>query len=161
MLIPELNQYSIKLNNLTLRGNFSNIYSKKMLQNERIKAHQVTICMQKNNCCNILSKKYCKFWHDPLDLLELKNNGLISEEFYQETIQYTRNFSNTAWIYSNTLYRSDLNRNMRSIGSKSSLINDIALCKISPEYKIDIENMKHQVMHDLLVLLVLNEHSLT
>lgn len=155
--IPDLNQFSIKINNLTLRGNLGNIYDKKMLRNPRIQANQVIICANGNNCNNILSKQYCKFYHDPYDLIKLKNNKIITESFYKDTIKYTRNFSNTSWIYSEGYYP---NSNYRCIGSKSSIYNDILLCKTSNNYKLQVDNIKAQVMHDLLFLLVLSEQGM-
>jgi hypothetical protein len=156
--VSEINQYTLKINNLVLRGNIGNIYDSKILLNDRIQAHQVVICSKGNNCSNILSNQYCKFFHDPMDLLELKNNKIISDQFYQNCIKLTRNFSSTSWIYS-----TDVNRksNMRCIGSKSTIDYDIACIKTLDVYKTNIENMKQQVMHDLLILLKLSECNLT
>jgi hypothetical protein len=156
--VPSINQYYIKINNLILRGNLANIYDKKILLNDKIHAYQVKICSKKNDCLNILTNVYCKYYHDPLELLELKNKGKITNEFYLQTIQYTRNFSNTAWIYSNSL-KPYIKNNMRCIGSKSSLNNDISMMKIVPNYEC-IDDMKQQVMHDILILLKLSEAGL-
>lgn len=152
--VNEINQYTLKINNLVLRGNIGNIYDSKILLNNRIQAHQVVICSKGNNCSNILSNQYCKFFHDPLDLLELKNNKIISDQFYQKCIKLTRNFSSTSWIYS-----PNSKNNMRTIGSKSTIDYDIACIKTSNTYN-HIENMKQQVMHDLLILLRLSECNL-
>ena len=89
-----------------------------------------------------------------MDLLELKNNKIISDQFYQKCIKLTRNFSSTSWIYS----PNSKNNNMRCIGSKSTIDYDIACIKSSDTYKNHIENMKQQVMHDLLILLKLSEY---
>ena len=154
--VSEINQYTLKINNLVLRGNIGNIYDSKILLNDRIKAHQVVICEKGNNCSNILSNQYCKFFHDPMDLLELKNNNIISDQFYKKCIKLTRNFSSTSWLYS-----SSYNKNMRCIGSKSTIDCDIACVKTLGIYKNNIENMKQQVMHDLLILLKLSDYNLT
>lgn len=156
--LPELNQYIININNMILRGNIGNIYDKKIIQNNKIKAHQVVICAEANNCKNVLSEQYCKFWHDPVDLIVLKDNKIISDEYYYRTIQHTRNFANTSWIYSSD--KPTANSNMRHIGAASRLRNDIALCKISNIYKTQIKNLKAQIMHDLLILLTLHEQGL-
>lgn len=155
--IDELKQYSIKINNLILRGNLGNIYDKKILQNDNIKAHQVMCCQYRNKCNNILNEQYCKYFHDPLDLFLLKNSKTISEKFYLECIKYVRNFSNTSWLYTPD---KPMSKNVRLIGSKSTLANDTKLVKISQNYKDSIENMKMQVMHDLLVLLSLTESNI-
>lgn len=149
----ETNQYEITIQNLKLRGNIGNIYDKKLLLNDRVKAHQVVICAHKNNCYNIINEKYCKFWHDPQDLLILRNLNIISNEFYSECIKFVRNFINTSYIYNNN--NINTNKNIRLIGSKSSLENDIKLVKISPDYQHSVENMKAQVMHDILILCAL------
>lgn len=154
--INELDQYSIKINNLVLRGNLATIYDRKLLHNDKVMAHQVVQCINKNKCKNILKQTYCKYFHDPLDLFELKTAKLISDEFYNLTINFTRNFSNTSWIYS----PNSKNPNLRLIGSKNSLLNDIKLIKLSKSYKDNVEIMKQQVMHDLLILLVLSEYNL-
>lgn len=151
----ELNRYKIEINNLTLYGNIGNIYDKKIILNDKIPVNQVQPCFKKNECRNILGMHYCKFWHDPADLLELKNNHIITDEYYERTIKYIRNFANTSWIYSSTF-----NKNVRCIGSKYSLENDVKLIKLSEDYKLQVENMKAQVAHDLLVLLYLNERGL-
>jgi hypothetical protein len=158
--MPEINQYSLKINNLVLRGNFANIYNKNMVNNERIQTHQVVPCMEKNECKNILNGEYCKFWHDPMDLLLLKNNNTITESFYNEMIKYTRNFANTSWIYSPDSVPLVGSKNMRLIGSKSQLERDISMIKVSELYRDNMETMKQQVMHDILILLVLSEHGL-
>jgi hypothetical protein len=148
--IPELNQYEIKIDNLVLRGNLANIYDKNMINNDNICAHQVIPCKNKNNCYNILSHQYCKYYHNPMDLIKLKNSLVITQEFYNQTIKYTRNFASTSWLYSPI--KNKKNTYMRSIGSKTTLDDDINIMKLK-DAKEEIENMKQQVMHDLLVLL--------
>lgn len=160
--IPEINQYYLKINDLVLRGNIGNIYDKKILQNDKINAHQVAICMHGKFCQDILNERYCKFYHDPMDLYDLKIMNKISEEYYKNHIRtYTRNFSNTSWLY-NSNNRTFLVDNIRNIGSKSALVNDISILKqLTNKYRsYIIDNMKHQVMHDILVLLVLSENNL-
>jgi hypothetical protein len=153
--ISELNQYSIKINNLVLRGNIGNIYDKRILLNDRIHAHQVVPCSYGNKCKAILSEKYCKYYHDPMQLLALKNSKLISEDFFTECKKYIRNFSNTSWVYT-----SAYSTNMRCIGSRTSLLNDMQIASVSANYQANIETMKQQVMHDILVLLLLSQNNL-
>lgn len=154
--IPELNQYMVKINNMVLRGNLANIYDNKILYKSNIKAHQVVQCCEGNHCANIRAEKYCKYYHDPADLYELKKEGVITDKYFASAKELTRNFSNTSWLYSG-----GDNLNMRKIGSKSNLKYDIAALKINRKRaRILIENMKQQVMHDILVLLILNEEGL-
>lgn len=143
----ETNQYVCNIDGIKLRGNLGNIYDKKILQNDRIKAHQVIPCNKGNSCKNILLQTYCKFYHDPEDLLILKNAQIISKEYYEETIQLTRNFSSTSWMYSSVP-----NERMRSIGSLSTLDNDLKLMALRKTKDAEIANLKAQFMHDLLLL---------
>lgn len=154
--IQETQQYNLKINNLSLFGNIGTIYDKAALLDDRVKAHQMVPCVHGNMCKNVLTEKYCKFFHDPADLLKLNHDKLISDAYYAEAIKLIRNFSNTAWLYSSV--RSP---NTRCIGSRKTLLNDLNLLKTSPwRYSKNIADMKHQVMHDILVLLILNENNL-
>lgn len=154
--IPEIQQYNLHINNLSLFGNIGTIYDKKILLNDRIHAHQVVPCTNGNNCKNVLAEKYCKFYHEPADLLKLYSAKLISEEYYKEAIKLIRNFSHTTWMYNSGIYSS----NTRCIGSRATMLNDVQKCLVSEHYKENIRDMKAQVMHDILVLLVLNENNL-
>lgn len=146
----ETNQYLCTIDNIELRGNLGNIYDRNILRNDKIQAHQVLPCHNGNKCYNILRQKYCKFYHDPNDLLLLKEVGVISENFYRETIQYTRNFASTSWLYSPFL--SNNKYNMRSFGSKNTLEHDIRMTFLRKTGKDELKNFKAQVMHDILVL---------
>jgi hypothetical protein len=151
--IDELGQYSININNMILRGNIGNIYDKRIINKSNVHTHQVTHCIYGNECRNVVSQKYCKYFHDPMDLLQLKKQGSISEEYFQSMIRLIRNFSNTAWLYTSN---NSINRNLRCVGSAATLDNDIASLMLNNDRKNIIENYKQQVMHDILVLLVLH-----
>lgn len=153
---PDLNQYSLKINNLQLRGNFAKIYPRRMIKNKELNIHQIVPCASGNACKNILGGSYCKFWHDPIMLLNLKNSGQITEKFYLETIKYTRNFTDTSWLYD----PDGDPKNVRTFGSKDTLDNDISLIKVSKTHRFGVEEMKMRVMSDLLVLLSLNENGI-
>lgn len=152
---PDLNQYCIRINGILLRGNIGNIYDKKILLNDKINAHQVMQCVYGDRCPNILSEKYCKFYHDPLDLYKLWKQNKISEDYYQKTIKYVRNFANTSWMYTSAWSIFKIPQNMRIIGSKSTLKNELSVFNLLsvPQQKFYIENMKQQIMHDILVLM--------
>jgi len=143
----ETNQYCCSIDGIELRGNIGNIYDRNILKNDKIKAHQVSICKMGNKCHKILKEKYCKFYHDPADLLILKNIGTISEKYYENIKKKNRNFSNTSWIY--TTFGN--HHNMRSFGSKSTLKNDIDNLKIRNTLEIEIKNFEQQLMHDILI----------
>ncbi len=144
------NQYELEIDGIKFIGNIGNIYDSKILLNSHIKAHQIVECNKGNECYNILNGQYCKYWHKPSDLLILLNEEKISPLFYDSCIRYTRNFMNTSWIYSSTNYT---NKNIRCLGSKHSLVNDKKLVKASKFYQDCLENMKQQVMHDILVII--------
>jgi hypothetical protein len=143
----ETKQYYCDIDGVKLRGTIGNIYDKRILRNDRMKAHHVISCKYKNLCRNILRQEYCKFYHDPNDVLELKNAKVISEEYYNDIIKYTRNFSNTSWIFT-----SEPNEYMRSFGSGASLENDLKILELRGTKAEELDNFKAQVMHDLLVL---------
>lgn len=160
--IEDINQYCLKIDKLILRGNLATIFDKKLIINNKINTHQIVVCSKGNTCDEILSEKYCKFYHDPLDLYQLMSDKKISQEYYEKHVKnFTRNFSSTSWLYSHDLVNSK-NKNMRRIGSKSTLYNDIKIAKIlkKQEFNTMIEDMKQQVMHDLLVLLILMDENL-
>ncbi len=144
----EINQYYCNLGDIELRGNMGNIYEKNLLNSYDGIPHQIIECKYHNECPRILKQKYCKFYHDPKDLLILKGAGIISKDFYEKTIKYTRNFINTSWMYSST-YKGN---NMRSFGSRVSLNHDILMLDLKKEKNSEIENFKAQIMHDILVL---------
>jgi hypothetical protein len=151
--IPELNQYGLKINGILIRGNLANIYDKKIIYNKNVNTHQIVFCGDGNTCQKILKEEYCKFYHDPLDLLELKNQGKISKEFYKKHIvEYPRNFSNTSWIYCDD--QNKKNKYMRIIGAKQNLDYDAKTLRLTDPiyYKQIIEDLKQQIMHDILVL---------
>jgi hypothetical protein len=154
--IEELGQYSININNMVLRGNIGDIYNKKIINKGNVHTHQVAICVHGNECRNVLSEKYCKYYHDPMELLQLKKQGKISDKYFQSIIKLKRNFSNTAWLYAPDNF---INRHLRCIGSAATLDNDISILMLNNDKKNIIETYKQQVMHDILVLLVLKQYN--
>jgi hypothetical protein len=158
--IQDINQYCIKINNMILRGNIGNIYMKQMLTQNNLITN-IFICNKFNECKNILNNEVCKFYHDPLELLKLKDKNIISDAFYKKQISNTKNFINTSWMYYNS-FKNKRNKHMRNFGSKAYLKYDIDYMKISKDKSImmDIENFKLQVMHDILILLSLHDNKL-
>jgi hypothetical protein len=147
------NKYIISLLGTELRGNLGNIYNRKMIR--KTKAHQISVCKWHNMCGKVLSEKYCKFYHDSAELEQLLLCGKISDEYFKETIKLTRNFTNTAWIYS-----SDFNQYMRNFGNKADLDNELCLLKERPTAKQELEDFKAQLTHDILILYELKKHNL-
>jgi hypothetical protein len=149
--IHSIKQFGINLGGMILRGNIGNIYNKNIiLKNNNLS--NIMYCNKQNKCINILNQKYCKFYHDPLDLIILKNNGTITEEFYNKQI-LPRNFINTSWIYTDYPEKKN-NSNMRLFGSVDTLEHFIKLSKLIDE-DINKKNYMDQTMHDILVLYLL------
>ncbi len=144
------NQYYCDIDGVVLRGNIGNIYDKNILRNDRIKAHQVIECRDGNKCININKSQYCKFYHDPEDLLILKQAGVISYDFYRDIINRPRNFANTSWIY--TTFDNDAAKNMRRFGSGATLEHDLKISKTRGTLDKELNNFKSQVIHDILIL---------
>lgn len=145
----DINQYEISIDHLKLRGNIGRIYDKKMLLDNNMRAHQLVKCNAGNSCKNILSQTYCKFWHDPLDLIKLRDNNKISDSFYHECIKYVRNFMNTSYLYTTD------NKNGRLIGNLTP--DDSVSIKYLKRYRDNLDNMKSQVARDILFLLELTK----
>jgi hypothetical protein len=104
--VPLINQHVLKIvtgsKTILIRGNPTTIYDRKQLRrNSNIVTHQVVACKHANNCNRIRQKKYCKFYHDPIDLLDLVVDDVVDVSFYRETIKHIRKFSNTSWLYVN------------------------------------------------------------
>lgn len=95
--INSLKQFGINLGGMILRGNIGNIYNKNIILKNN-KLSNIIYCNKQNKCTNILKQNYCKFYHYPLELIILKNNEIITEEFYNKQLS-SRNFINTSWIY--------------------------------------------------------------
>jgi hypothetical protein len=124
--IPEYNQFCLKINNVVLRGNIGNIYTKKQIYEHEHTPHIVP-CRARNRCTSILTQSFCKFYHDPADLYELKKKSIISQEYFQNCVtNCTRNFANTSWLYADKPKFAY----MRLFGSRASLDYDIIrLCQ--------------------------------
>jgi hypothetical protein len=158
--VPEINQYVLRINNMTLRGNIGNIYSKRMVTSasgENI--GQLVPCKMGMRCHRLKAATTCKFWHDPMQLVEMRRGGLISAELFKEQVVLVRNYTNTSWLYTDCA-RDKSNEYMRSFGSRAYIKNDLLRMKISKSADIyeEIERFKNQVMHDILVLLLINEN---
>jgi hypothetical protein len=159
--VKDINQFAIRINNIILRGNIGNIYNHNHIK-KNIPTNQTIICKHKNKCNQLKSNlTICKFYHDPLDLLELLNANKITLEVFNIYKKFTRNFINTSWIYTDDQCNKK-NTMLRHFGSKNTLKNEIDLIKInnSPINKTIIDNFTHQTIHDLLVIIGLNQHDL-
>jgi hypothetical protein len=161
---PEINQYVIRIGKLVLRGNIGNIYNKHMINNPNINISQIVKCKQGINCKTIKASdcsNLCKFYHDPLELYIMLEAEEITQDFYKAQAFQSRNFSNTSWLYTNSPRKHD-NKMMRKVGSLSTLQSDINMLKLiyNDEIADELETYKQQVIHDILVLLVLNENGL-
>lgn len=158
--IPSIRQYVINIGGMVLRGNIGNIYNTKMLNNHPIMAQNLIYCRHKNKCEKLLSGKLCKHYHDPAELLQLKQSGLISASLFRDQNR-PKNYANTSWIY--TEYpESAANENMRHFGSGDSLRQYIQLAKIqqNPRNNIYIQNYADQCIHDILVMYALHANEL-
>jgi hypothetical protein len=150
--ISGLNQYAINIGGMLLRGNIGNIYNICKIANNPTDITNLVYCKHKNQCKRLLSGLFCKYYHDPAELQQLKDSGMISATTYKSQNK-PRNFSNTSWIYTEYPENSS-NENMRHFGSRDTLRQYIQLAKIQKnsrtvQYK---KNYADQCMHDILVL---------
>jgi hypothetical protein len=155
--VSNINQFALSINGVIFRGNIGNIYNKSQTQSDNY-INQTLICKNGNSCQNLYNKKICKFYHDPHDLLQLLNEKKILQKTFDEYIKIHRNFVNTSWVYTE-LHHNKKNLFMRHFGSRNTLHNEIELIKInnSKTDNTNINNYQHQTMHDILVVLGLNQ----
>jgi hypothetical protein len=155
--VKNINQFAIRINGVLFRGNIGNIYNQSHIKKNK-PTNQTIICCNANKCKYMLAGKLCQFYHDPSDLLILLKTSKISEETYNIYKSHTRNFMNTSWIYTD-LQNASNNIMMRHFGSKNTLKHEFDLIKInnSNVNKTIINNYRHQTMHDILVVLGINQ----
>jgi hypothetical protein len=156
--VSNINQFALRINGVIFRGNIGNIYNKSHSYDN---VNQILICKNGNICQNLYNNKLCKFYHDPYDLLQLLNEEKISQEIFDKYKISHRNFINTSWIYTE-LHHNKKNLFMRHFGSKNTLNNEIDLMQINSNKTtlLNINNYQHQTMHDILVVLSLNQRGL-
>lgn len=150
--VENIGQYATQINGIVFRGNIGNIYNKSDIRERRI-TNQTVICAYGNECKNILSEKECAFYHDQLDLLELRDAGKISAEFFRHCKKKHRNFFNTSWIYTDMPHNKK-NSMMRHFGSRNVLKHELDIMNLNNSRctKTSLDNYRQQVMHDLLVM---------
>jgi hypothetical protein len=159
--VENINQFAVCINGVVLHGNIGNIYNHTNIQ-KNVPVNQTIICKYGNKCNLLINKKpdskICKFYHDPVELLEALNNKIINNKIYNTYKLLSRNFINTSWIYTE-LPCNKKNIMIRHFGSKNTLKHEFDLMKIDNNNvnQIIIDNYKHQTIHDLLVVLGLNQ----
>lgn len=155
--VSELNQFAFHINGVILRGNIGNIYNQTHIKSN-VSTNQTIICNHRNECKNLQMDKVCKFYHDPIELLSALDEKIITKETFIKYKSLSRNFINTSWLYTDLPHHKK-NIMMRHFGSKNTLKHEFDLMKISNS-KINemlIDNYRQQTIHDLLVILGLNQ----
>jgi len=148
--VSNINQFAFQINGVILRGNIGNIYDK-----TKHNKTQLVICKYGNKCQTLFSNNICKFYHDPYDLLKLLESKKISKELFNHYASMYRNFINTSWLYTDSWYKNDT---MRPFGSRNLLRYSFDALKLyNANNKRVVENFKHQCMHDILVLMGMNQ----
>ncbi len=135
--VNSLKQFALSINGTILRGNIGNIYEK----HTSTGMHNIKKC---RTGCSAKSKKPCKYFHDPLDQ---KNRDPI------------RNFTNSSWLFT-TSPKNTKNTNLRHVGSRNTLHNDLYLMKYDKNASSEIDTRFYQTMHDLLVILSMDQYNL-
>ena len=157
--IKSIKQYGINIGGMILRGNIGNIYNANITK-QMTDIYDLIYCKNENLCEKILSGCVCKYYHDPQQLLELNQRGLINDTIYRNQLR-PKNFINTSWIYTDYPEKKS-NINMRHFGSRDTLKHFIQLTKIenTSRTKSYIRNYKDQCAHDILVLYALYVNNL-
>ena len=154
--IKNINQFGIRVGGTLLRGNVGNVYYKKHIQ-DNYDVRQTLICKYGNKCKSLFEKRKCKFYHDPVDLLQLLNCGLITKQTYKRQNTH-RNFMNTSWMMTD-MPTNKKNASMRHFGSRNTLRYEFDLMSIE-NGNHGIQNFKHQLMHDILVMAGMHEYNI-
>jgi hypothetical protein len=141
--INNIQQFAIRINGILFRGNIGNIFN---ISSNTEQYNGVEKCCRKNNCKSLLTKQGCKFYHDPLDLLE------GPQKISEYPAQTVRNWSNSSWLYTPDFIKHN-NMHMRHIGNRNTLKTDLFILKNSIKYDDLIDKYKSQTMHDILVML--------
>ena len=145
--VSNINQYVVCINGIIFRGNIGNIYNKSHIKNNK-PTDQILICKYGNTCEKLLSSDICKFYHDPIDLLQLLKQKKITKKIFDGYKKLYRNFLNTSWIYNGPPLNN--NKLMSRFGSRNMLKHEIDLININ---NINISDFRHQCMHDILVMM--------
>ena len=155
--VKNINQFAMQINGIMFRGNIGNIYNKTDINTNK-PTNQTVICKHGNKCKNILNEKGGGFYHDQLDLLNLQTEGKISTEFFNISKKKYRNFLNTSWLHTDMQY-SAKNTSMRHFGSRNTLKYELDIMKLnnSKNTELSFNNFRQQCMHDLLVIMSLNQ----
>lgn len=133
--VKSLGQFAIKINETIIRGNVGDISQ-----------HNNIPCIQEceNETC---SSPTCNKWHDPY-----KHEYL--NYYFEDNSNYTkkqiRNFGARSWMYSPKKYIN----NMRHIGSRNSLHNDVHFID-----KVESNLIIGQTMHDILTCITIAKNS--
>lgn len=131
--VRPLKQYAINIGGIVIKGNLAEISNGQIAQK--------TFPCRKGQQCLELKNNMCPFYHVPEDYL---NNKL--------EVKNDRVLSNVSWIYDPTSHK-----NTRKIGGKSTIDADLLRIK---SLDAEISTREFQLIHDLLVLMRINEAGL-
>ena len=85
----------------------------------------------------------------------------MSNELFDSYKKLTRNFNNTSWIHTD-MPHNKTNAHMRKFGSRNTMRHEFELIHLNNCYsdEMNIENFRHQCIHDFLVIMGLNQYNL-
>jgi len=141
--VNSLQQFAISINGTILRGNIGNIYEK----NTASGMFNIKECRNYEKC--LKRKRRCKYFHDPLKIKKMN----------AEAKDPIRNFTNSSWLFTSSP-KNVKNINLRHIGNRNTLGNDLYLMKYDKTYPVEANSRFYQTMHDLLVLLTMDQYNL-
>lgn len=153
--VNSLNQFAVHVNGIIFRGNIGNIFVKNRDDGES--GNFTKNCKHGNKCTFLLNNKKCKFYHDPMDVLELYEEGKIKRETFDMYKNIYKNFNNSSWIYTNDM-ASAKNKMMRFVGNRNTLRTDMIYAKHGNAEWVD--EYKSQTFHDFLVTMALGQNGM-
>ena len=149
--VKSTNQFAIHVNGVIMRGNIGNVFDFK--SDGRNLGTSIYLCKHKNKCKFLLNNQKCKFFHDPMDVKKLYESSAIDETTFEDYKHSFRNFTSISWLYVGNNYKKK--KNMRFLGNRNTLMNDIFMAKFRPDSWVD--DYMDQTFHDFLVIMALNQ----
>ncbi len=185
--VKGIGQFAVKINNVMLRGNIGDIFRNLEYAHGYKKCKNANSCkyILKQRKCKYyhdLAAGLPKLMPtaDPIGPVSVSVSVSVSasqnnegkkrrrtrsggnssgETFPLPTLQYVRNFTSSSWMYTDEP-KNAKNINMRHVGNRSSLSNDLEILKMDSNKHTEVDNYLSQGMHDLLVILCMGQYGL-
>jgi len=153
--VTSLNQYAINIGGTIVRGNLLSVKTKQEFHRAESSPQVSFLSCESGNGCKALHNSanggpMCNYWHDPLALQKLRQEGKLSTRMYARYINRTPVALNTSWLY----WKGPRSTFVKWMGSKDLQERDKLLGTIGDlQFKKNMAEYQRLLMHDLLVCL--------